>query len=56
MHKFLMAQIKSKKNNKCWIYQVADDLAKLNINQNLEKLKLIKKSDLKFFVDKRVCV
>ena len=51
-----MALIKSKKNKTKWIYQVADDLAKLNINQNLEKLKLIKKSDLKFFVDKRVCV
>ena len=53
MHKFLMAQMKSR-NKKDWIYQVTDDLAKLNIDQNLEKLKLMKKSNLKMLVDKLI--
>ena len=53
LYKFLMAQIRSKKK-KDWISQVTEDLEKLNMNKNLEKLKLIKKSELKIIVDKLI--
>ena len=53
LYKFLMAQIRSKKK-KDWISQVTEDLEKLNMNKNLEKLKLIKKSELKMIVDKLI--
>ena len=53
LYKFLMAQIRNK-TKKDWISQVEDDLKKLELSENLEQIKMMKKSKLKALLNKLV--
>ena len=51
LYKFLMCQIRNK-TKKDWISQVEDDLKKLKLSENLEEIKIMKKSKLKTLLNK----
>ena len=53
LNRFLVAQVRSQKKND-WIYQVQNDLKKLNLNQDMEILKQMKKSKLKMELEKLI--
>ena len=53
LYRFLMTQMKGSKK-KDWIVQVLKDLKELKIDEDLEKIKLIKKSKFKNTVDKKI--
>ena len=53
IYRFLMAQIKKQSKND-WISQVQNDLKKLDMNENLEVLKEMKKSKLKIKLDRLI--
>ena len=53
IYRFLMAQIRKQSKND-WISQVQNDLKKLDMNENLEVLKEMKKSKLKIKLDRLI--
>ena len=53
LKRFLIAQMRFQKKND-WISQAQSDLKKLGLNDNLEKLKLMKKSKLERKLDKMI--
>ena len=53
LYRFLVAQ-KKKKKKKDWISQAENDLVELQMDQNLEILKVMKKSKLKSLLDKLI--
>ena len=53
INRFLVAQMRCQKKSD-WIYQVMSDLKKLDLNENIELLKLMRKSQLKMKLDKMI--